>query len=220
VISDGTADGLLRIAVRDTGPGIPVDQQAAIFEEFNQARSDESGTGLGLAISRRLARVMGGEVSVDSAPGRGATFVLELPLDARMAGPLPAGHAEVAPTPGERILLSVDDDPSVAPLLRKMLAEHGYQVVSSSPRAALADARRLQPAVIVLDILMPERSGDEILAELKADPLTAAIPVIVASVVEPGELPMHPDAHIGKPIRKDALLGTLASISARPAEAT
>jgi CheY-like chemotaxis protein len=218
-ISDGSDDGRLRIAVRDTGPGIAVDQQGTIFEEFNQARTDEAGTGLGLAISRRLARVMGGDVTVESEPGRGSTFELALPLDGRAAAPLPDGPAEAEAGIGERTLLSIDDDPSVAPLLRKMLGEHGYHVVSSNPRSAVADARRLQPAAILLDILMPERPGDQILLELKSEPLTAAIPVVVVSVVEPGEVPMSADAHIGKPIRKDALLGTLAAIRIEPAEA-
>jgi signal transduction histidine kinase len=217
-ISDGRADGRLRVAVRDTGPGIPADQHAAIFEEFNQARGDEGGTGLGLAISRRLARVMGGDVTVESEPGTGSTFTIILPLDGRIAES-PTGHADAVRATGERILISVDDDPSVAPLLRKMLAGHGYHVVSSIPSMAVTDARRLQPAAIVLDILMPERSGDRILVELKADPLTSAIPVVVASAVEPGELTTTADAHIGKPIGKDVLLGTLAAVGAGPSEA-
>ncbi len=215
-ITDGASDGRLRVAVRDTGPGIPPEQHTAIFEEFGQASSGGSGTGLGLAISRRLARVMGGDVTVESATGSGSTFHLVLPLDCREVAAAPESGPVAIPSAGARVLLSVDDDPSVAPLLRKMLSEHGYSVVSSAPTAVLDDARRLLPDAIVLDLLMPERRGEEILDELKRDPVTGAIPVIVLTVVEPSEVPATADAHLRKPVRKAALLEVLAQHGAAP----
>lgn len=218
VVTGGTREGRLTVSVQDTGPGIAPEQQAEIFEEFGRARTDAPGTGLGLAISRRLARVMGGDVTVESRLGFGATFRVSLPLDCRAVSGTPDTPAAIQPPTGGGVILSVDDDPSVAPLLRKMLAEHGYRVVASSNgNAAVDEARRLMPAAIILDILMPDRRGDEILAELRSDPLTSGIPVIVASVIDPADLPIGADAHLGKPIRKDALLHALR-LTLGPAE--
>jgi signal transduction histidine kinase len=219
VTGDGRAEGRLHLTVRDTGPGIATEQHGTIFEEFGRVGGDAQGTGLGLAISRRLARVMGGDVTVESEPGRGATFHVTLPLDCRAAAPTPSEVGTREAGAGELLLLSVDDDPSVAPLLRKMLTDDGYKVVASSnARTAVADARRLRPAAILLDILMPERGGEEILAELKQDPETSGIPVIILSVVEPSEVVSSADGHLGKPVRREALLRALAEGGAAPAE--
>jgi CheY-like chemotaxis protein len=141
---------------------------------------------------------------------------LALPLDCRVA---PAAIAPAEPGEshdGERVLLSVDDDPSVAPLLEKMLAGHGYRVVASSPSSAVSDARRLRPAAILLDIIMPGRDGREILRELKSDPDTRPIPVIVLTVVDAADKPDLADGHIGKPIVKDRLLHLLQEHAATP----
>jgi CheY-like chemotaxis protein len=153
---------------------------------------------------------MGGDVTLESEVGRGSTFHLTLPLDARLT--TSSGFAAATGQGGDagQVLLSVDDDPSVFPLLQKMLIGHGYRVVSTSPGEAVADARRLRPAAILLDILMPERGGGEILAELKEDPVTRPIPVIVLSVVEPEDLVQLATAHLGKPVRQEALLHALS----------
>jgi signal transduction histidine kinase len=210
VVANGAAERSFHVAVRDTGPGIAVEKHETIFEEFARVDSDAPGTGLGLAICRRLARVMGGDVTLESEVGRGSTFHLTLPLDARLT--TSSGFAAATGQGGDagQVLLSVDDDPSVFPLLQKMLIGHGYRVVSTSPGEAVADARRLRPAAILLDILMPERGGGEILAELKEDPVTRPIPVIVLSVVEPEDLEQLATAHLGKPVRQEALLHALS----------
>lgn len=217
VEASGANDAQLHVTVRDTGPGIPSDQHEAIFEEFRQAGGESGGIGLGLAISRRLARMMGGDISLESAPGTGSVFHLRLPLDCRRK---PSDVTEPVPAhDGERVLLSVDDDPSVAPLLQKMLASHGYRVVpATSPSAAVLEARTLRPAAILLDVLMPVRDGHDILRELKGDPATTKIPVIVVSVVDPADVPELADGHLNKPVRIEPLLRVLAEHGADPVD--
>jgi CheY-like chemotaxis protein len=96
-------------------------------------------------------------------------------------------------------------------LLQKMLAAHGYRVfASSSASAAVEDARRLRPAAILLDILMPERDGPDILRELKSDPQTNMIPVIIISVVDSSDVSAVADEHLSKPVRQEPLLRALA----------
>src|SRR5438309_410981 len=211
VETSGGSGGELNVVVRDTGPGIAPEDHDAIFEEFRQASGSSAGIGLGLAISRRLARVMGGEITLQSELGKGSVFLLTLPLESRVAVSDVVGHSPLpAARDGERLLLSVDDDPSVAPLLQKMLADHGYRVVAAAnPSTAVVEARTLQPSAILLDVLMPEHDGRDILRELKADAATNKIPVIVISVVEAADVPDLADAHVNKPVRMAPLLQAL-----------
>ena len=220
VETSGAAESVFRVAVRDSGPGIGPDLHEAIFEEFRQAEGEEAGTGLGLAISRRLARAMGGDITLDSALGSGSTFYLTLPLDCR-TGPVvePAAEPDHA-SDAAQVLLSVDDDPSVAPLLEKMVAGHGYRIVASGPQAAVSDARRMRPAAILLDVLMPGRDGRDVLRELKTDPDVSGIPVIVLSVVDAGEVPDLADGYLAKPVRQDRLLSLLEEHGAGPGKAS
>jgi CheY-like chemotaxis protein len=161
---------------------------------------------------------MAGEITLESQLGKGSVFHLRLPIENRVAV---ASVAPSEPTPardGESVLLSVDDDPSVAPLLQKMLGPDGYRVVAaSSASAALGEARALRPAAILLDVLMPEHDGREVLRELKTDPATSQIPVIVISVVDAAEVPDMADGHVNKPVRKDPLLQALQDHGAVPA---
>ena len=195
----------IAIAVADTGIGIPPDQVELVFEEFRQADSSSTrqygGTGLGLSISRRLAQLMGGDITLASTPGVGSNFTLTLPVCC--AAPLPCAPAE-EPTPlgaasepvarearagAGRLVLAIDDDPDVVLLLKENLADAGYRVVGASNGSdGLRLARELQPSAITLDIVMPQTDGWQVLHGLKADPATRDIPVLLLSVVDQKDL--------------------------------
>jgi CheY-like chemotaxis protein len=213
-------DARFHVAVRDTGPGISPELQEVIFEEFHHAEGAAPGTGLGLPISRRLARAMGGDVTFESARGRGSVFHLILPLDCR---PAPVGNEDpppVAAPDDERLLLCVDDDPSVVHVLQKMVSGHGYRVVGSeSARSAVEDARRAKPAAILIDVRLQGPDALDLLRELKRDPETSAIGVIVLSGAELGDLPEGIDGYLSKPVQQVRLLRMLDDgAAARKAE--
>jgi len=216
IAMSGAAAGRLVVAIQDTGPGIDPSDMNRIFEEFRQVGPNAGkteGTGLGLAISRRLARAMGGDITVTSTPGKGSTFMLDLPIDCRSA--IAKKPVDTARSDGEHVLLAVDDDPSVPPLLEKMLVGSPYRVVGLAHASdVLRVARELHPDVITLDILMPERGGWDVLRELRADPATREIPVVVVTVVEQAEAATDTavEAYITKPVDKDSLLGVLARL--------
>jgi signal transduction histidine kinase/CheY-like chemotaxis protein len=213
LVASSTSDGGLKIMVQDTGPGIAPEQQGLLFQEFRQVgvgAGDAGGTGLGLAISRRLARMMGGDIKLRSRPGRGSTFTITLPLDFTV----PPAPRVKRRNHGGRLLLAVDDDRSLLPLLQKMLAGTSYNVLGAYDAAnALKIAREQHPDVITLDILMPDRDGWQILDDLRRDPTTTAIPVVILSVVEPTRAlnDVGVAAYLTKPLTKEAVMAALDS---------
>ncbi|MEW9921817.1 response regulator [Marimonas sp. MJW-29] len=187
----------ISIAVTDTGIGLSSEQIDRLFEDFSQADSSTTrrfgGTGLGLAISRRLARMMGGDIEVESVLGEGATFTFWLPRVAAVSSGEEEQPTVASPTPhtarpsrqeSPRVLV-VDDDHASRELMRVMLAKEGYDVVTAvNGKEGLDLARRLMPSAITLDVVMPELDGWDFLKEIKSDNETAAIPVIMATITE------------------------------------
>ncbi|WP_348646049.1 response regulator [Methylobacterium sp. SD274] len=210
----------IALAVIDTGIGIPSGALTLIFEEFqqvdNSASRTHSGTGLGLAISHRLARMLGGDVGVDSHEGKGSTFTLTIPrrIDGNVE-PQPSPRAPVTEAvnrTSSRTVLAIDDDPNVVYLLRENLLDAGYDVIGApNGEDGLRKARELQPRAITLDIMMPGTDGWQVLHALKTDPLTREIPVILISIVDQKELGFHLGAsdYIVKPFERESLIGAL-----------
>jgi HAMP domain-containing protein/CheY-like chemotaxis protein/signal transduction histidine kinase len=207
------APSVLAFSVTDSGIGIPADKQTTIFEPFLQADGSTSrkygGTGLGLAISRELARVLGGEIRVESSEGRGSTFTLFLPQSFRAQPaerPVAATTPELAQDgmnngetaeepieftlvddranilPGEKSVLIIEDDRDFAQWLLDVARHNGFKaVVTPRGRAGLALVREFSPSAITLDLSLPDLDGWQVLNRLKSDLETRHIPVFVIS---------------------------------------
>src|SRR6201981_2257633 len=167
------ADGRnwVEFAVADTGIGMTAEQQAKLFEEFTQEDASTGerygGTGLGLAITRKLARMMGGDVTVASEPGKGSVFTVRLPggVDS------PARtFEEIGRRPKGDCVLVIDDDATARELLADQLKAEGFSVVTASGGLeGLKLAKELRPRVITLDVIMPDLDGWSVLAALRQD---------------------------------------------------
>jgi two-component system, sensor histidine kinase and response regulator len=182
VAVDDAGNRQLRIAVTDTGIGIPADRMDRLFKTFSQIDSSTTryygGTGLGLSIVKRLTELMGGDVGVSSEPGRGSTFWITLDLDAQSGRPdyVPLGL-------GRRILIVDDLEASRISLARK-LGFYGFTTVTAAgSEEALRILDTEEPvSLVVADELMPGRGGLDLLAALRADPRHAALPFILLSL--------------------------------------
>jgi signal transduction histidine kinase/CheY-like chemotaxis protein len=210
----------VRVAVADTGIGISETDQAKIFEEFRQGTrhsgADQEGTGLGLALARRLVEMHGGRIWLESEPGKGSTFTFALPAaHAPEAPAVPEPAPAVALKRDPLAVLIVEDDPRAAQLLSIYLEGAGlHPTIAPSGEQGLEAATALQPGTIILDILLPGRDGWDILAELKATPATAAIPVVIVSTLdERGRgFALGASDYLLKPVDREALLGTLERV--------
>ncbi len=176
----------VRFTVRDFGIGIAPENHAMIFEPFRQVDGGHTravgGTGLGLALTQKLVRLHGGEVSLESALGTGSTFTVRLP--AAHQGPRPAARSETSLAPaGDRpLILALDDDDVVLETIKLALQPLGSPIVTlSDPRRLLDEVRKRRPDLLILDIMMPRLSGLSLLKELRDDPATSQLQVIVQS---------------------------------------
>jgi PAS domain S-box-containing protein len=218
-ISSSGDEESTEITVSDTGVGIPLEEQRAIFNEFHQAATTtkgvREGTGLGLAITRRLVEKHGGEIWVDSQPDQGSRFTFSLPT-AASAGVQPVAASTPA-APSGRIesapILVVDDESSARELLVTYLNSEGFRTATArNGDEALRKARQLQPDAITLDLMLHGKSGWETLNQLKRDPATAAIPVVIVSVLDEKQtgLSLGAAEYLVKPVSKRSLLESLA----------
>jgi signal transduction histidine kinase/CheY-like chemotaxis protein len=211
------------ITVRDTGVGIAPEHKRLIFEDFRQVDSSTTrpvgGTGLGLPIASRLAVLLGGEITIESELGKGSTFTVELPralpgyvVDSRTQAVLP--HAILGPHSEKLVVVAIDDDPDTLLLLIEKLKDSDYVVVpASSAQSGIELAKKLNPYAITLDIIMPKQDGWMVLRELKDDPTTADIPVIILSFVDNKVLGFGLGAskYLSKPVDRGLLLSHLDS---------
>src|SRR5579883_249380 len=206
----------LTFRVADTGIGMTPEQVGRLFQAFSQADAATTrkygGSGLGLAISRHFCRLMGGDVTVESALGAGTTFTVRLPAEVPArpaAAPPPAVPAAPSGAPvGGTTVLVIDDDPTVADLMRRFLDPEGLQVAfAASGEEGLRLARELRPAAITLDVLMPGMDGWAVLAALKADAALTDVPVIMLTMLDDRSLGYSLGAadFMTKPIDRDRL---------------
>lgn len=216
------ADDRLRVRVSDTGPGIPHDKQALLFKPFERLGAEKGGvegTGIGLALSRQLIGLMGGELGVESEPGRGATFWLELPSAPVPSTPAAAGQCASGTTAGKARLLYVEDNPANFRVVEAMLRQHPHWTLigASSGEHTLELVRRHRPDAILMDIHLPGMDGYAVLAALQADPQTRDIPVIALSAdalpidVERGLQAGFRD-YLTKPVGAEALMAALSGV--------
>jgi signal transduction histidine kinase len=170
----------ISFSVRDTGIGVAPEHLDKIFQEFSQIANPLQrhvrGTGLGLPLSRKLAGLLGGRLSVESVVDAGSTFTLELPV--RPAGAEPVHPADSA-SQGKTILI-IDDEEASRYIARHLFRDSNCHVVESSNGIEGAEKARFEkPDLIFLDLVMPHRSGFEVLDELKADEAARNIPVVI-----------------------------------------
>jgi signal transduction histidine kinase/CheY-like chemotaxis protein len=212
----------VEFAVADTGIGMTAEQQAKLFEEFTQADSSTArrygGTGLGLAITRKLARMMGGDVTVASEPGKGSVFSVRLP-----AGPEPVARAATngGRPPSSDCVLVVDDDATARELIADQLKAEGFSVATAAGGLeGLKLAKDLRPIAITLDVMMPDLDGWSVLAALRQDPELAEIPVIMITILDEHRrgVALGAAGYLTKPIDRERLHRMVSRFraSARP----
>ncbi len=180
---------------------------------------------LGLSISRHFARLLGGNITVQSAVGMGSTFTVTLPLRYESIQPTASTAAVFTPedvaalSDSRKVVVAIDDDPNVLYLLRENLSEAGYRVIGAADgNDGLQKARGLKPFAVILDIMMPQQDGWQMLHELKADALTRDIPIIVLSIVDNKELAYRLGAFecLLKPLDREVMLATLGRLTSQP----
>ena len=257
-VSCRAAGDAIETIVRDTGVGIPAAERDRIFDRFHRIEGargrTHEGSGIGLALVRELVRLHGGEISVESVPGRGATFSVRIPKGYAHLPPAQVGGARVAELPGlgaesfvdeargwlrgtkddtgtrrplaaegpapassGRVLLA-DDNADIREYVGRLLEGAGYAVEAvSDGAAALAAARRNPPDLILTDVMMPGRSGFDLLAEVRREPSLRETPVVLLSARAGEEarldgLRQGADEYLVKPFSARELIGRVGTV--------
>jgi CheY-like chemotaxis protein len=184
----GAAPGYVRIAVRDTGIGIPRAMQSRLFTPFDRlgaAAEGVEGTGLGLTLAKRLVEAMNGQIGYESVVDEGSTFWVDLPEaeapDERLQAATAAGPGEATEPRGT--VLYIEDNPSHLRLVERVLAEESRIrfIGAMQGRLGLVLAREHRPDVILTDLHLPDISGEELLHEVQSDPVLRPTPVVILS---------------------------------------
>jgi signal transduction histidine kinase/CheY-like chemotaxis protein len=204
----------VRFEVRDTGPGIPPEEQEKIFEAFHRvprSGTASQGTGLDLAITQRLVELHGGKLGLESKVGQGSCFYFNLPAADGVRAPALPERQEAPPQGEAPLVLVAESDPATIQLIQTQLTWAGYGVVVCDEAQAFQLALERRPAAISLDILMKPLIGGKLLAQLRADPRTRDIPVIVTSgLAQPGAgISLVAEEYLVKPILKKTLLAAV-----------
>jgi len=210
----------IQFQVHDTGIGISAKQKENLFQEFAQADASIArkygGTGLGLAITHRFVQLMKGQINVESEPGQGAIFTVQLPThvviettestQSESADKVPAASSETKT--GLETILVIDDDPSVRDLMSRFLTKLNFNVVAAANgEEGIRLAKHVRPLLITLDVVMPDCDGWTVLNRLKSDSQLAEIPVIMVTVVDNEAMGLELGAsnYLIKPVDRDRL---------------
>src|SRR5580698_1621224 len=212
----------VRFSVSDTGIGIAPEDQGRIFDEFTQLQSPlqgrVKGTGLGLPLCRRLAHLLGGDVSVQSERGVGSVFTATVTANFETNGVAASQPVDTTVELGRSPVLVLDDDAETRLIYEKHLRDSRYQPLCvRNLREAREMMKRTRPHAILLDIMLRGEDTWRWLSELKSDPATTAIPVIVITSIEDERkgLALGADAYCLKPLERTALLEKLDAFTGR-----
>ena len=226
--------GRILIDVVDTGPGISGELLDRLFTPFDRLGAEATGiegTGIGLALTRRLLEHMNGTISATSVVGTGSTFTVDLAIADESAAPTTWPTPPAPPSIADRAgadraattVLLIDDNPANVGLVEQLVRRRpGIALITAlQGRIGLDLARRHRPALILLDLHLPDVNGAEILAALRADPETAAIPVIIVTAdATPGQIERLKAAgateYLSKPLDVGAFLKLLDGVVPTP----
>jgi two-component system NtrC family sensor kinase len=216
------SDGTIVVSVSDTGPGVPEGEADRIFNPFFTTKPVGRGTGLGLSISDGIVRQHGGQIRVDSAAGRGATFELRIPVQGAPTDSTPTAPAATATMPplgdGRRLLV-VDDEPAMRTAIGNFLSSLGHGVtVAAGGLEARALLRRHEYDVVLLDLRMPDLGGDALFRELEeSDPRHARRVVFVTGDTHSAQsrrfLAEAGRPSVSKPFQLDDLATAVAGVT-------
>ncbi|HEY0504616.1 MAG TPA: two-component regulator propeller domain-containing protein [Lysobacter sp.] len=222
--------GGVRFEIADTGPGLSEDQQARLFRRFEQAEGARTaarygGSGLGLAICQELAAAMGGTIRVESSPGEGACFIVDLPLDTASTPDAHDGGQSLLDARDVPLsLLLVEDDPTVAEVIAGLLRAQGHRVVHAAHGlAALAEAATGDFDAALLDLDLPGMDGFALAQQLRLQGFARPLLAITARAdadAEPQATAAGFQGFLRKPVTGAMLAGLLLGVPGRSAAAT
>jgi len=225
----------IQVRISDSGAGLSDEQQSRLFTAFERLDEDKGaveGTGIGLALSKRLMELMRGEIGVESVPGRGSTFWVRLPATDGHPEPAHGGDRELAPEAASTVIrqrqdvLCIEDNPANLRLIERILARRSdvRLLTAGAPGLGLELAQAHRPALILLDINLPDMDGYEVMKCLRENPATRDIPVVAVSAnAMPADLARGKAAgfadYLTKPLDLDRLLAAVDRALAAEAEA-